>query len=56
MYPKRDPTASAGTHAFAVDALQLRIDYFKQLLKRQMLTQLRKLKLGTEYEEACYNI
>lgn len=56
MYPKRDPCASAATHAVAVEALNNALDNFKQLLKKQMLQYMRKLKLGIDYEEICYNI
>ena len=56
MYDKRDPVASAATHACAVDALDRALEAFKQLLKKQMLVQLRGVKLGSEYEEMCYNI
>lgn len=56
MYAKRDPVASSATHAYAIEALTANIDRFKQVLKKQMLQHLRKLKLGSEFEEICYNI
>lgn len=56
MYPKHDPVASPTTHAIAVDSLERGIDLFKQILKKQMMTYIRKVKLGREFEELCYSI
>jgi hypothetical protein len=56
MYAKRDPVASSATHAYAIEALLANIDKFKQIIKKQVLQHLRKLKLGPEFEEICYNI
>jgi hypothetical protein len=34
MYPKRDPCASAATHAFAVESLVNALEQYKTLLKK----------------------
>ena len=56
MYPKREPLIYPATHAFAVEALEESLNKFKQIMKKLMLAMLRKLKVGAEYEELCYNI
>ena len=55
-YAKRDPAASPATHAYAMEALDRNLDRFKQILKKQVIQHLKKLKLGIEFEEICYNI
>ena len=56
MYPKREPLIYPATHAFAVEALEEGLEKYKQIIKKLMLQILRRLKVGPEFEEICYNI